>query len=186
MKHGYHILMRSPLALLEPRLTIASSTLLSPLFITLKIGGQLYRQGAAVAILPGKQTWGRAWYYGLRMVVHYVDLQQRMVVHVQSTRAWEAWQHAKHADVFHDLRELITWDQKQRIKVLCTSPKQLKEMPKNEWSLRNRMADAAKAGGQGGRTFLAAADTRARAEGAGLEVQADCTLGHPAHQALDE
>ena len=110
-----------------------------------QIGGQLCRQGAVVAILPGKQTWERAWYYGLRMAAHYVDLQQRLVLHVQSTRAWEAWQNGKHSDLFHDLRGLITWDQKQRIKVLCISPKQLKEMPKNGWSLRNRMADAAKA-----------------------------------------
>lgn len=110
-----------------------------------QLGGQLCRQGAVVAILPGKQTWERAWFYGLRMIAHYVYLQQRQVIHVQSKRAWEAWQQGKHADLFHDLRDLITWDQKQRIKALCISPKQLKEMPKNEWSLRNRMADAAKA-----------------------------------------
>ena len=110
-----------------------------------QLGGQLYRQGAVIAILPGKQSWERAWYYGLRMIAHYVSLQQRLVVHVQSTRAWECWQQNKHAEVFHDLRDLITWDQKQRIRVLCINAKQLKEMPSNEWSLRNRMADAAKA-----------------------------------------
>ena len=78
-------------------------------------------------------------------ISHYVDLQQRIVVRVQSTRAWKDWNHGKHADIFHDLRNLITWDQKQCIKVLCISPKQLKDMPRNEWSLRNRMADAGKA-----------------------------------------
>ena len=52
-----------------------------------QIGGQLYRQ----AILPGKQTWERAWFYGVRMAAHYVELQQRLVLHFQSTRAWEAF-----------------------------------------------------------------------------------------------
>lgn len=69
------------------------------------------------------------------MVAHYVDLPQRITLHVQSVRAWEAWQQAKNAEVFHDLRELIILDQKSRIKVLCITPKQLKEMPKHEWSL---------------------------------------------------
>lgn len=110
-----------------------------------QIGGQLYRQGAVVAILPGRQSWERAWYYGLRMIGHYVSLHQRIVVHVQSSRAWEAWQQNKHTEVFYDLTCLIPWDQKQRIRVLCIGAKQLKETPNNEWSLRNRMADAAKA-----------------------------------------
>lgn len=109
------------------------------------LGGQLYRQGAVVAILPGRQTWERAWFYGLRMIAHYVDLQQRVVVHVNSARAWEAWTQRKHRDNFHDLQELITLDQYKRIKVLCITPKQLKDFPKGEWSLRNRLADATKA-----------------------------------------
>ena len=109
-----------------------------------QIGGQLFRQGAVVAILPGAQSWERAWYYGIRMVAHYVDLHQRIILHVQSTRAWEAWQHNRHAEVFHLLRELITLDQKSRIKVLCITSKQLKDMPKPEWSLRHRQEDACK------------------------------------------
>ena len=109
-----------------------------------QIGGQLYRRGAVVAILPGTQSWERAWYYGIRMVAHYVDLHQRIILHVQSTRAWEAWQQNRHAEVFHDLRELITLDQKSRVKVLCISSKQLKDTPNHEWSLRHRQEDACK------------------------------------------
>ena len=79
------------------------------------------------------------------MTAHYVTLHQRLVVHVQSTRAWECWQQNKHVEIFHDLRDLITWDQKQRIRVLCINARQLTDMPNNEWSLRNRMMDATKA-----------------------------------------
>lgn len=38
------------------------------------IGGELYRQGAVITVLPGKQSMERAWFYGLRMVAYYVDL----------------------------------------------------------------------------------------------------------------
>ena len=110
-----------------------------------QIGGQLYRQGAVVAILPGKQTWERAWMYGLRMIAHYVDVRQRQVVHAQSTRAWQAWQHGQHKDSFHDIQTHVMHDQRMQIKALCINPKQLRELPKGEWTLRNRMADAAKA-----------------------------------------
>ena len=64
---------------------------------------------------------------------------------MQSTRAWEAWQQGKHRDGFHDLQALLTPDQKQRIRVLCITPKQLRDLPKGEWTLRNRPADAGKA-----------------------------------------
>ena len=110
-----------------------------------QLGGQLFRQGAVITVLPGRQSWERAWYYGVRMVAHYVDLQSPLVVHVSSTRAHEAWTQYKHKDVFHDLQNLISLDQRARIRVLAITADQLKDMPKTEWSLRNRMADAKKA-----------------------------------------
>ena len=60
------------------------------------LGGQLHRQGAVVTVLPGKQSWERAWFYGIQMAAHYVNLQNPVVVHVSSTRAWEAWTQSKH------------------------------------------------------------------------------------------
>ena len=109
------------------------------------IGGQLYRQGAVITILPGTQSWARAWYYGIRMVAHYVNLQQPVVVHVSSTTAWEAWTQSRHREVFFDFNDLISLDQRQRIKVLAISQAQLRDMPKTEWSLRSRMEDGKKA-----------------------------------------
>ena len=110
-----------------------------------QLGGQLYRQGAVITVLPGRQSWERAWFYGIRMVAHYVDLQMPLVVHVSSTCAHEAWTQYKHKDVFYDMQNLISLDQRARIKVLAITSDQLKDMPKTEWSLRNRMADAKKA-----------------------------------------
>ena len=112
---------------------------------TFSLGGQLYRQGAVITVLPGRQSWERAWFYGVRMVAHYVNLQTPLVVHVSSTRAHEAWTQHKHKEVFYDMQDLITLDQRARIKVLAITADQLKDMPKTEWSLRNRMADAKKA-----------------------------------------
>ena len=43
------------------------------------------------------------------------------------------------------MQNLISLDQRARIKVLAITTDQLKDTPKTEWSLRNRMADAKKA-----------------------------------------
>ena len=48
-------------------------------------------------------------------------------------------------DRFHDLQMYVTHDQRQRIKVLCVNPKQVRDLPNKEWTLGNRMADAGKA-----------------------------------------
>ena len=136
-----------------------------------QLGGQLYRRKPVVTVLPGKQTWERAWFYGLRMVAHYVNLQTPVVIHVTSTRAWEAWTLSKHREVFYDMTGLITLGQRRRIKALTITPAQLKEMPKTEWSLRHHMADAKKV------AVEVALSTR-------QQIQESGTSSHPAHSVL--
>ena len=93
------------------------------------IDGQLYRKGAVTTVLPGRQSLERAWFYGLRMIAHYVDLQIQLKVQVLSTRAWEAWVHGKHKESFFDLNELITHDQRCRIRPLSLTQQQINDMP---------------------------------------------------------
>ena len=107
------------------------------------IDGQLYRKGAVATILPGRQSLERAWFYGLRMIAHYVDLQLQIKVQVLSTRAWEAWVHGKHQESFFDLNELITHDQRCRIRPLSLTQKQVNDMP-CAYTLKARLQDANK------------------------------------------
>ena len=107
--------------------------------------GEMYRMGAISTVLPGKQTVARAWYYGLRMIAHYVDLQSMVRVHVLSVKAWQGWVKGRHHETFFDLAELVTWDQRQRIRALSVTQQQIKTMPSTGLSLRNRFKDANRA-----------------------------------------
>ena len=107
--------------------------------------GEMYRMGAISTALPGKQTVARAWYYGLRMIAHYVDLQSMVRVHVLSVKAWQGWVKGRHHETFYDLAELVTWDQRQRIRALSVTQQQIKSMPSTGLSLRNRFKDANRA-----------------------------------------
>ena len=107
--------------------------------------GEMYRIGAISTVLPGKQTVARAWYYGLRMIAHYVDLQSMVRVHVLSVKAWQGWVKGRHHETFYDLAELVTWDQRQRIRALSVTQQQIKTMPSTGLSLRNRFKDANRA-----------------------------------------
>ena len=95
-------------------------------------GGEMYRMGAISTVLPGKQSVARAWYYGLRMIAHYVDLQSMVRVHVLSVKAWQGWVKGRHHETFHDLAELVTWDQRQRIRALSMTQQQINTMPGSE------------------------------------------------------
>ena len=53
------------------------------------VDGELYRKGAVTTVLPEQQSTDRAWYYGLRMLAHYVDLQLQVRVQILSTKAWK-------------------------------------------------------------------------------------------------
>ena len=66
-------------------------------------------------------------------------------VHVLSVKAWQAWVKAKHYDTFHDLANLVTWDQRQRVRALSVTQQQIKSMPTTGLSLRNRYKDANRA-----------------------------------------
>ena len=59
-------------------------------------------------------------------------------VHVLSVKA-------KHYDTFHDLANLVTWDQRQRVRALSVTQQQIKSMPTTGLSLRNRYKDANRA-----------------------------------------
>ena len=86
------------------------------------------------------------WFYGIRMIAHYVDLSVPIRVHVLSIKAWEAWAHGKHVGHFYDLIQLVTWDQRQRVKALSITKAQLKVMPTTAGlTLRARYKDANKA-----------------------------------------
>ena len=91
-----------------------------------QVDGVLYRKGAVTTVLPGAQSLERAWYYGLRLMAHYLDLSKKVVVQVLSVRAWEGWMKHKHREVFHDLSNLVMHDQRSRIQpmscLLYTSP----------------------------------------------------------------
>ena len=108
-------------------------------------GGEMYRMGAISTVLPGKQSVARAWYYGLRMIARYVDLQSMVRVHVLSVKAWQGWVKGRHHETFHDLAELVTWDQRQRIRALSVTQQQINTMPSTGLSLRNRFKDANRA-----------------------------------------
>lgn len=79
-------------------------------------------KGAVTTVLPGKQSLERAWFFGLRLTAHYVDLTRQVKVQALSTRAWEAWVHGKHRHTFFDLNKLVTADQRSRIKSLDHEP----------------------------------------------------------------
>ena len=108
------------------------------------VDGELYRKGAVTTVLPEQQSTDRAWYYGLRMLAHYVDLQMQVRVQILSTKAWEAWVHGKHAETFHDLQALVTHDQRSRIRPMILNQQQLKEMPPGPYTVKARMRDANK------------------------------------------
>lgn len=91
------------------------------------IDGEMFRKGAVTTVLLGTQSMERAWFYGLRLVAHYVDLRHQVVVQVLSTRASEAWVHGKHGEVFPDLINLVTHDQRCRIKPLSLNQAQVRE-----------------------------------------------------------
>ena len=107
--------------------------------------GEMYRMGAISTVLPGKQPVARAWYYGLRMIAHYVDLQSMVRVHVLNVKAWQGWVKGRHHETFYDLAELVTWDQRQRIRALSVTQQQINTMPSTGLSLRNRFKDANRA-----------------------------------------
>ena len=108
-------------------------------------GGEMYRMGAISTVLPGRQTIERAWYYGLCVIAHYVDLTTMVRVHVLSVKAWQAWVKGKHYDQFYDLANLVTWDQRRRIRALSVTQQQVKSVPTTGLSLRNRYKDANRA-----------------------------------------
>ena len=89
--------------------------------------GEMFRMGAVTTVLPGKQTQDRVWFYGMRMVAHYVHLSIPVRVHVSSVKAWNAS------------------DQRQRVKALSITTQQAKTMPLTGLSLRSRYKDANKA-----------------------------------------
>ena len=107
--------------------------------------GEMFRTGAISTVLPGKQSQCRAWYYGLRMIAHYVDLTTPARVYVMSVKAWQAWVMGKHQEEFFDLSSLVTWDQRQRVRALSINKTQLKGMPNTGISMRTRYKDANKA-----------------------------------------
>ena len=80
-----------------------------------QVDGELYRKGAVTTVLPGIQSMERAWFYGLRLMAHYLDLSKKVVAQVLSVRAWEGWVQHKHKEVFHVLNNLVTHDQRSRI-----------------------------------------------------------------------
>ena len=108
------------------------------------IDGELYRKGAVTAILPGQQSSDRAWYYGLRLISHYVDLHVPVRVHLQSRKAREAWVHSRHKDHFHDLQCLVTHDHRSRIRPLHLTQQQIQEMPPGPFTIKARARDANK------------------------------------------
>ena len=109
------------------------------------LNGDLFRKGAVTTVLPGKQSIERAWFYGLRLIAHYLDLSKKVVVQVLSVRAWEAWVKGRRAETFFDLNNLVTADQRQRIQPLSLTLKQVNEMPKGVYTVRARLRDATKA-----------------------------------------
>lgn len=96
-------------------------------------GGELFRKGAVTTVLPGRQPLERAWFYGLRLIAHYVDLERPVKVQVLSTRALAAWLHGKRRQVFHDLN---TVDQRNRIRPLSLSLKQVNDMPQGVFTVK--------------------------------------------------
>ena len=110
-----------------------------------QVDGALYRKGAVTTVLPGAQSLERAWFYGLRLMAHYLDLSKKVVVQVLSVRAWEGWMKQKHREVFHDLRNLVTPDQQARIQPMSLTLKQINDMPGGPFTVQARMKDATKA-----------------------------------------
>lgn len=109
------------------------------------MGNELYRKGTVATVLPGHQTLERAWFYGLRMAAHYINLSTQVKIHVMSTRAWEAWVQGKHGHQFHDLEQLVTIDQRRQVQALSISMQQVRQMPTGVMTLKNRYHDATKA-----------------------------------------
>ena len=108
------------------------------------IDGELYRKGAVTMILPGHQSADRAWYYGLRLISHYVDMQLPVRAHVQARKAWEAWVNGRYTADFYDLQCLVTHDHRSRIKPLLLNQQQIKEMPPGPYTVKARAKDANK------------------------------------------
>ena len=110
-----------------------------------QVDGVLYRKGAVTTVLPGAQSLERAWFYGLRLMAHYLDLSKKVVVQVLSVPAWEGWIKQKHREVFHDLSNLVTHDQRSRIQPMSLTLKQINDMPSGPFTVQARMKDATKA-----------------------------------------
>ena len=108
------------------------------------VDGELYRKRAVTTILPGQQSVDRAWYYGLRLISHYVDMQMQVRVHLQSRKAWEAWVPGRHTEVFYDLHCLVTHDHRSRIRPLLLTQQQIKDMPPGPYTIKARARDASK------------------------------------------
>ena len=66
----------------------------------------MYRMGAISTVLPGKQSVARAWYYGLRVIAHYVDLQSMVRVHVLSV---EPGKGGSKVDTMRLFTTLLNW-----------------------------------------------------------------------------
>eukprot|EP00913_Durusdinium_trenchii_P035843 g33540.t2 len=109
------------------------------------LGQELYRLGVVATVLPGHQSLERAWYYGLRMAAHYINLSTQVKFHVLSAKAWEAWVQGKHDHIFHDLGSLVTPEQKKQVKALSITMQQIRQMPTGHMTLKNRFHDATKA-----------------------------------------
>ena len=102
------------------------------------VDGELMRKGAVTTVLPGKQSTDRAWFYGLRLIAHLSNWTRKCKY------AWEAWVHGRRSDVFLDLNQLVTHDQRSRIRPLSLSHKQVNEMPPGPYTLKARFKDASK------------------------------------------
>ena len=109
------------------------------------LGQELYRLGVVATVLPGHQSLERAWYYGLRMAAHYINLSTQVKFHVLSAKAWEAWVQGKHGYIFHDLGSLVTPEQRKQVKALSITMQQIRQMPIGHMILKKRFHDATKA-----------------------------------------
>lgn len=81
--------------------------------------GELYHLGCITAVVPYGQSFPRAWFYGLRIAVHFVALSEDVRIRAMSTQAFEAWNKQKHNGVFWDLNCLVTPHHRARTAYLC-------------------------------------------------------------------
>lgn len=82
------------------------------------ITGELHRKGACFL---GDRFWRGHGSMGAL-------LHTQVKVQDLSTRAWEAWAHGKNKETFHDLNNLVTVDQRSKIRPLSWSLKQVNDM----------------------------------------------------------